>query len=225
MKRLILSLSALFMSLGLMSQSVTITQPNGGQLLYGCQTYTIKWNCTGVSNYWDIAYSLDGGTIWSSVASNLNITNKQYDWTVPMINSSTVYVRVRDHNDTTKQDRSDNYITLQLPINITSPNGGEVWQGLSSQLITWTPVGTSGVFNISYSVNNGTSWTAIASNVAANNYTWSVPNNPSTTSLIQVKDATTACQLDVSNAVFEISPATGYSAHSSPLIPRQTGPP
>ncbi|MEI6852088.1 MAG: hypothetical protein WCL06_04565, partial [Bacteroidota bacterium] len=208
MKKFYFTMLALVMSLGLFAQSITVTQPNGGELLYGCQTYLIKWTSSGVSNYYNIDYSLNSGGQWVSVASNLNITNNQYSWTVPMINSSTVWVRVRDKNDTTKQDRSDNYFTVQLPINITSPNGGESWQGLSSHLVTWTPAGTSGFFNLFYSIDNGTNWLSVATNINSNNYTWSVPNNPSTTTLFKVQDASTSCQMDVSNAVFTITPAT-----------------
>ena len=207
MKHLYLTLLALCMSLGLFAQSITVTQPNGGELLYGCQTYQIKWTSSGVSNYYDIHYSLDGGTIWAAVATNVNITNNQYDWTVPMATSSTVLVRVMDHSAPAKRDSSNGFFTINLPINVTIPNGGEVWQGLSSHLITWSPAGTSGIFNVYYSINSGSTWTSIATNIAANNYTWNVPNNPSTQALIKVQDATTSCQLDLSNAVFEISPA------------------
>ncbi len=194
------------------AQSVTVTQPNGGEVLYGCQNYQIKWTGSGVSNNWNIDYSLNSGAIWTSVASNLNIlpvsSVYSYNWTVPMVGSNTVLVRIRDYSDTTKQDVSNAVFTIQLPIVITSPNGGEVWQGLSNHNITWSPAGTSGIFNISYSTNNGTSWTTVATNVAANNYNWTVPNTPSTQALVRVADATTSCQLDISNAVFEISAAT-----------------
>jgi hypothetical protein len=208
MKNLYLTLIALLFASGLFAQSITVTQPNGGELLYGCQNYTIKWTSSGVSNYYDIHYSLDGGTIWSSVATNINITNNQYVWTVPMATSSTVLIRVMDHNAPAKRDSSNGYFTINLPINVTAPNGGEVWQGLTSHLITWNPAGTSGIFNLSYSIDGGGTWTSIATNIAANNYTWSVPNNPSTQALVRVQDASTSCQLDVSNANFEISPAT-----------------
>ncbi len=207
MRHLYLTLLALLMSAGIFGQSITITQPNGGELLYGCQTYQIKWNSSGVSNNYDIHYSLDGGIIWSSVATNINITTNQYDWTVPMATSSTVLIRVMDHNAPAKRDSSNGFFTINLPINVTAPNGGEVWQGLSTHTITWNPAGTSGIFNIFYSTNGGSSWTSIATNIAANNYTWTVPNNPSTTAMVKVQDATTSCQMDISNAVFEISPA------------------
>ena len=207
MKKILLFLCVTFFTILSQAQSVTVTQPNGGEVLYGCQTYQIKWASSGTSNYWNIDYSLNNGAIWSSVASNINITNGQYNWTVPMVASTTALVRVRDYSDTTKQDVSNAVFTIQLPITITSPNGSEVWQGLSTHSITWNPAGTSGIFNLYYSTDNGSTFNTIATNVAANNYTWQVPNNPSTQALVKVTDATTACQLDLSNAVFTISPA------------------
>ena len=149
MKKILPFLTVCFMlSTFVFSQSVTVTQPNGGEVLYGCQTYQIKWTSSGVSNLWNIHYSLNNGAIWTSVASNINITNGQYNWTVPMVSSSNVLVRVQDYTDITKADSSNAVFTIQLPITITSPNGGENWQGLSTHSITWNPAGTSGVFNI-----------------------------------------------------------------------------
>ena len=139
------------------AQNITVLNPNGGETIYGCQSYTIRWTSSGVSNYYNIDYSLDGGTQWTSVTTNLNITNNQYVWTAPMVNSTTVLIRVRDYNDATKQDVSNAFFTLQKPINVTAPIGGETWQGLTTQTITWNAAGTSGIFNLSYSINNGTS--------------------------------------------------------------------
>jgi hypothetical protein len=52
------------------AQSVTITQPNGNEILYGCQNYQVKWTATGVSNNWNIDYSLNNGAIWKCILSN-----------------------------------------------------------------------------------------------------------------------------------------------------------
>ena len=155
MKRFLFFLLTYLLFANANAQSVTITQPNGGEVLYGCQTYLIKWTSSGTSNFWNIDYSLNNGAIWTSVASDINITNGQYSWTVPMVSSTTVLVRVRDFSDTTKQDASNAVFTIQKPITITAPNGGETWQGLTSHSITWNPAGTSGVFNIYYSIDNG----------------------------------------------------------------------
>ncbi|MCD6068759.1 MAG: hypothetical protein K0S33_3585, partial [Bacteroidetes bacterium] len=207
-KSLLLTLLMVF-SIGIANaQPITVTQPNGGEQMYGCQNYLIKWNSTGVSNFYNIDYSLNGGATWSSITTNLNITTGQYNWTVPMATSSTVLIRVLDYNAPVKRDSSNAVFNVQLPINISAPNGGEVWQGLTNRTIAWTPAGTSGIFNLSYSTDNGSTYTSIANNIAANNYNWTVPNTPSTTALVKVADATTSCQVDLSNTPFEISAAT-----------------
>src|SRR5204863_5784637 len=140
------------------SQTVTITQPNGGETLYVCQTYTISWNQSGVvSNYWNIDYSLDGGLIWSSVTSNYLATNGKYVWTIPTVQSSTVLVRVKDALNAATVDQSNNIFTINIPVTLSVPNGGQVWPAASTQTISWVSTGFSNLYTISSSTNNGAS--------------------------------------------------------------------
>lgn len=212
MKRILFFLAMVCTSILGYAQSVTITQPNGSEQLYSCQTYQIKWTATGTSNFWSIDYSLNNGAIWTSVATNLSVNPSggvyNYSWTIPFVSSPTALVRVRDYNDTLKQDVSNAAFSISYPITVLSPNGGETWQGLSQQTISWSAQGTSGVFAIEYSLNNGTSWGTIATSVTGNNYVWTVPNSPSTQALIRVRDNANTCQNDISNATFTITPAT-----------------
>ena len=46
MKHFLLSIFFFATLFSLKAQSVTITQPNGGEVLYGCQNYQIKWKKT-----------------------------------------------------------------------------------------------------------------------------------------------------------------------------------
>ncbi len=201
-----------FSALSIHAQTVTITQPNGGEVLYACQQYTVKWNQTGSpSNYWNIDYSLDGGTIWTSVASNYLSTNGQFLWTVPNVQSSTVIMRVFDANLTTTVDQSNNVFTINIPIVLISPNGGEVWQGQTVHNITWNMIGTSNSFNIYYSTDNGTNWNAIAYNYSTGtgSYAWTVPTiPPSTNCLVMVQDAAQPCMQDISALNFSITSPT-----------------
>jgi len=107
------------------SQNITVTAPNGGEVLYACQTYTITWNATGTSNFYDIDYSLNNGAIWASVATNINVTNGQYVWTVPNVESNTCLIRVRDKNNTSIEDVSNAVFSIRIPVVVTAPNGGE----------------------------------------------------------------------------------------------------
>lgn len=99
--------------------------------------------------------------------------------------------------------------SLTRTLAVTSPNGGESWSGSSSHAITWTSSGVSNV-KLEYTLNNGTSWTVIASSVAAStgSYTWTVPNSASTQARVRVTDAVNGSPTDTSNAVFTITTAS-----------------
>ena len=209
MKKILLGLAMLFCLSSTRAQSITVTAPNGGEVLYACQTYLITWTATGTSNFYDIDYSLNNGGTWASIASNLNVTNGQYSWTIPNAESNTCLVRVRDKNDITKTDVSNSVFTIHIPVVLTAPNGGESWVGGSSHLITWNIQGTSLSFNIDYSTNGGSTWTSIVSNLSTSvgTYNWTVPNIPSATCMVRVRDAVTNCMQDQSDNVFTITAA------------------
>lgn len=210
MKNLFIALLLSIGSFGLNAQTITVQTPNGGEVLYACQSYTISWSTSGtLSNYYDIHYSLDGGTIWASIASNYLSLNGQYSWTVPQVQSTTCLVRVRDAQNTTILDISDAHFTINIPVTVLAPNGGEVLQGGQVYPITWNAQGTSNSFTIHYSLNGGSTWTTIVSNFStmSGTYNWTVPNNPSTNVLVRVRDAVTSCMVDQSDAPFTIIPA------------------
>lgn len=194
------------------SQTVTITAPNGGEILYACQTYNITWTQSGaVSNLWNIDYTLDGGTIWASVTSNLLSTNGTFAWTVPNVQSSTVRIRIRDAQNALTTDQSNADFSINIPVVVVSPNGGQVWYGNTTQTILWNFNGTSNQFNISYSTNGGTSWNTIVNSYSSlsGSYSWNIPAiAASANCLIRVMDAVTNCMVDISNAPFTILPPT-----------------
>ncbi len=210
MKKFISLFIVLLSFITLRAQTITIVQPNGGEILYPCESYLITWTQSGgLSNYFNIDYSLDGGTIWASVTTNYLSTNGQYSWTVPNVESTTVRIRITDANTPSIFDISDQVFSINTPIELISPNGGEVWIGGSMQQITWSAPGTTDNFRISYSRNNGISWTTIASNYNTTSgvYNWSVPNTPSTSCLVRVEDYNQTCKADISDQVFTIEPA------------------
>ncbi len=193
------------------AQTVTVTNPNGGNVLYVCQSYTITWTQTGSpSNYWNIDYSANGGSTWSSIASNLLVANGQFVWTVPNIQTTTALIRLTDTQNPATTDVSNSYFTVNIPITVTAPNGGETWSALTSHNITWNTLGTSGNYNIYYSVDGGASWITIATNYASatGTYAWNVPNNPSVQCKVRVMDYVTNCMVDESNNNFTILAAT-----------------
>ncbi|MBL0913254.1 MAG: hypothetical protein IBJ09_12875, partial [Bacteroidia bacterium] len=208
MKKLLLTLLATI-PLVLFSQTITVVQPNGAEILYPCQVYTVSWSTSGaVSGYYDIDYSLDGGIIWASVTTNYLSPSKTYAWTVPNVHSNTVLIRVKDSQNGVIVDQSNSFFSINIPVTVTAPNGGETLTPLSNATITWNAQGTSNTYNIAYSLNNGGVWTTIVSNYNSpgGSYTWTVPNSPSTSCLVRVRDAVSSCMFDVSDSTFTIAP-------------------
>ncbi|QNK64782.1 gliding motility-associated C-terminal domain-containing protein [Pedobacter sp. PAMC26386] len=79
------------------------------------------------------------------------------------------------------QGPQDYFITYEFvkdEVLMAYPLGGEAMAPGKSEYIRWDAYGVPGTFNLDYSADNGTSWTAIASNLAAEKrqFKWTVPN-------------------------------------------------
>ena len=92
-------------------------------------------------------------------------------------------------------------------ITVSAPNGGEDWQVGSTHDITWTSNKTSGNVHIEYSTDSGANWADIAASTSDDGtYSWTIPDNPSTTCLVRITD-TDGSPSDQSDAEFTISAA------------------
>lgn len=188
--------------------SVTLITPNGGETWSVGSNYYINWSSVSV-NYVRIEYSFNNGASWNLVTSSYNASSGYYNWNVPNTPSSTCKVRVSDASNPGVYDVTASLFTIATPqIIVTSPNGGQSWAGLSNQYITWTSSSASSYVTIEYSVNNGTTWsTIVAGTYNSGSYSWNVPNTPSTTCLVRVRDYYNSSVWDVSNASFGITAA------------------
>ncbi|MEO0404620.1 MAG: hypothetical protein AAF193_07090, partial [Bacteroidota bacterium] len=85
-------------------------------------------------------------------------------------------------------------INYAQSITVTSPTTGDIYQGCNTYNITWTDSGTSEFYSIDYSVDNGSTWTSIATfyNTSSGFYSWEVPNIQSTSALVRVQDSNNA---------------------------------
>lgn len=219
-KRVLILACMLLISLMGRGQTITITSPNGGEVLPGCTLYNVTWNTSGsVSSFYNIDFSINGGVTWSAVATNLQATNRIYSWTVPNVSTTNALVRVMDAQNTIVRDQSNSAFTITAPLVLNNPNGGQVWQGQSTQNITWVATsGGSNVFNLDYSTDGGSSWTSIVNNwsIFTNSYAWVLPNTPSTTALVRVQDANFPCRVDISDNVFTITSAPSNITITTP---------
>jgi len=175
---LILNLVFLFfVSASLFSQSITVTNPNGGENWQKGTTHNITWNTGGVSG--NIIIKLKkGGIMLGSIAYNIPNTGS-YNWNINDIAGAPVQpgndyrVLIRSFDDHSIQDQSNANFSITAEqsgsIKVTSPNGDENWAMGSSQLIRWNSSGVSG--NVIIKLIKGTS---MLGSIA-----WNIPNTGS----------------------------------------------
>jgi hypothetical protein len=218
MKKLFFLFSALLFAGTVLSQSITLTSPNGGQTWAGCTSQTITWNSSGTSDYYSLDYSTDNGSSWTSITSYYNTTSGSYSWTVPNTSSGICLIRITDSNNSGTSDVSDAVFTITSPLTVSSPNGGETWEGSTAENITFTKNGTSNYYDISYSTDAGGNWTSIAYNkyISGTSTNWNIPNTPSVQCLVKISDHSNACMTDVSDGLFEIIEAASSVTITSP---------
>lgn len=192
------------------SPAINIVNPNGGESLTGGAPYTINWTSDGVSNYYNINYSIDGGSTWTNICYNQNIVTNSYSWSVPSVISQNCLIKLTDNINTCKTATSEQVFaigTTATNITVTAPVGGEVWDGCTTETITWTSTGTSDDYNIFYSIDAGASWILIESNyyTLTKDYVWTIPNLSAANSIIKVSDAANNNYYGTSPTIFEIS--------------------
>ncbi|MCF6270310.1 MAG: hypothetical protein L3J41_11400 [Melioribacteraceae bacterium] len=189
---------------------IQIITPNGGESLLANTSATIRWTSSNVSNV-KIEYSQNNGADWVTVVESTP-SNGSYQWaSVPNIYSELCAVRISDVNRSDIKSVSASTFTITnlivQSIDITSPNGGELWEAGTSKNITWNSSAVTHV-KIEFTSNNGLDWTVIENNLASSgSYDWSVPNVNSTQAKIRISDAVDGDPVDESNSTFKIKQA------------------
>ena len=74
--------------------SITVTFPNGGEILGAGKSAIIKWTYATDNNV-KIEYSSDGAVSWTTISASA-LSTGLYNWTVPDIKSEKCYVRISD---------------------------------------------------------------------------------------------------------------------------------
>ncbi len=195
--------------------SPVVTNPDGGENLYGGQATTITWTNQYMSApFVQISVSYDGGSTYTDIV-DVTENDGSYAWSIPEVYSETCLVRVKEVGGTAIEAISAAVFSILEPyVEITSPNGDngvQDWRVCTETTITWTSVGTSNYFKIWYSVDNGNSWVSLNSNYYSpginNAYNWVMPNIPSPAALIRVEDRYNALLQEYSDNTFTIAPA------------------
>jgi|GEM_PF-1247036 len=103
------------------NRSLTINQPNGGEVWKVGTNHEITWNSTNAGGSVKIQYSINGRGNWKDIASSTN-NDGAYSWTVPDYPSQNCLIKVSSTSYFIS-DRSDNTFTIRdiASINLDVP--------------------------------------------------------------------------------------------------------
>jgi choice-of-anchor B domain-containing protein len=142
----------------------------------------------------DTTYILSSDTtfVFSNTSS---LSNGTYRWYITTVDEATE-VATRDTFTFNRVSRS---------VILSSPNGGELMKAGSSTLITWSATCFES-FELSYSTDDGSTWTIIENAVPAvpSSYEWHVPNIATTEGRIRIRGVDDTTFVDVSDGAFTI---------------------
>jgi len=93
-KRIPIGYQTFTLTYDLIAPDITVTYPVGNESFVPGTVETVYWDAYGVSNNFKLEYSTDNGTSWTTINSNVNVSQRYYSWTVPNIISSKYLIRV-----------------------------------------------------------------------------------------------------------------------------------
>jgi hypothetical protein len=189
--------------------TITITAPNGGETLSEGGSYQIKWNGTGALLV-RVQYTTDNGLNWTLVKDSLSNVGT-YSWSpIPNTISNQCKIRITSvDGESTDDSDGDFYIVRNSTksLKITSPIGGEKWEGGTAKEITWFSSGIDSVY-LSYTTDNGQHWLDIGTDKKNTGifYWTAVPNTPTKLAKVRIKEAKEGVVATESDSTFQILP-------------------
>ncbi len=118
-----------------MAPTVQIQFPVGGEVFYVDLTYVIRWSSSGAQSQ-RVQYSLDGGTTWNPIVTDLAPSVQSYSWAVPAAllpqgaTSAPALVRIVATSPDGPVSSRSGTVTLSAPeVDAVSPPHGPVGGG------------------------------------------------------------------------------------------------
>ena len=214
------------------SSVLTVLSPNGGETVADGSQYSINWPANNLVNL-ILEFSSNNGSSWSPIISSIPASLGSYLWTVPSVSTTLGRIRISDLiSPQTIVDVSDTVFSILGPIankfyggsydgnsmnaNVPSfltliqPNGGNQLYPGNQFTVTWTNSTDVVDISIDYSTDNGSTWVVISPSEPATTtqYIWTVPQTPSQTALLRIRDNNNPILIDTSNLSFAIAQET-----------------
>lgn len=185
---------------------IDLIAPNGNEILTGGTGTYIDWQSTGISHI-DISFSLDGGSTYLPIASNIPSIPADYYWQVADSVSNTVKIRINKTGNANISSASDfnfSIIPNTSSLELLNPNGGEIINANTFYNIQWNANNCDFV-KLYYSINGGITYNFINSIVGSNSFVWQIPTTFSSNCKIKIENGIDTSVYDVSNSIFQIN--------------------
>ena len=225
---------------GIITPSITVTSPNGGESWDRSISQTLTWSYTGTPGSTVKIVLLKGTTTIGTIADNVPIGSSgkgSYVWPgwTGRVPGSDYKVSVQSTSQPTIKDISNNYFTVTAgttisgittpSITVTSPNGGESWDRSISQTLTWSYTGTPGSTVKIVLLKGTTTIGTIADNVpigssGKGSYVWPgwTGRVPGSDYKVSVQSTSQPTIKDISNNYFTVTAGTTISGITTPSI-------
>jgi hypothetical protein len=188
------------------AEGITVSTPNGDESWIRGAAYDITWSSIGVSG--NVKIELYKGGSFNSIITSSTANDGSYTWNIPSGQLPGIDYRIRivSLDDPTFFDFSDSDFSICSQIALITPNGGEVWYVNESYDVTWAPSGIGGNVILQYSTDGGSNWLAIVdSTLDDGNYSWTLPNTPTTHARAKITHLICTENSDSSDADFIIT--------------------
>jgi hypothetical protein len=148
---------------------VTLTSPNGGEMLTSGSPQTIGWTAAVEAVNFKLSLSVDNGVTWTPIHTGF-VTGTSLDWTVPAPagNKKKSLVKITGFdvsNNKLGVDKSDAPFAIEV-VRLTSPNGGGAPLIAGDPLdITWSSYDTVKPITkvkLLFTKDGGLTWKSIA---------------------------------------------------------------
>ncbi len=196
---------SVFTITNLISQTIEITTPNGGERWQAGTSQNLTWQSSGIQKV-KIELTSNNGLTWNVVADNVSNTGA-YEWNVPNSLSTQCLIRISDAQDGDPTDQSNGLFRIvpKPELKIIYPNGGETWTAGVVDTIRWQSIGVENVI-IESSSNNGITWfTVVEKTPSSGSYVTSFTKE-GTEYKIRIHDKENGSPQDESDGTFTVSP-------------------
>ncbi|GAB4255884.1 MAG: hypothetical protein Kow0079_12870 [Vicingaceae bacterium] len=124
------------------ADEVTLTYPIGGEGFVPGETETIRWDANDNGSTFNLEYSTDNGSTWTTIVNGIPSYQKYYDWTVPNIVTGQALVRITRGANVDVSD--DVFTIIGLPTGITIN-----WACPDSMEVAWNAVTGATAYEVS----------------------------------------------------------------------------